>query len=365
MKIAILHDWLNQKVGGAESVLIKLSKMYPDADIYTIVYNKKKFEGLLDEKRIKTSHLQKMPSFIKRRPKLLLPFIKKAIQKWDLSEYDLVISSSSAWVKNANIPNSVRHVCYCYSPARMLWDSWPKYMYDLKIGSLGRLYVTSLASRLRLWDYYQSQNSIEFIAISEHVKNRITKFYHKDSKVIYPPVSMPTHTDNENQKRDYYLIISVLSKYKNIELAVRAFKDSGKNLVIAGDGPDIKRLKKIAEGFENIIFLGRVDNSHKDKLLKEAKAFIFCNIEDFGITMVESISLGTGVIALRGGGAQEIVIENKTGIFYDNTNEESLNRAIVKYEKSIDFKSVNGGYARSKFSEEKFEEHFRGVIDAK
>jgi len=368
MKVAILHDWLNQKVGGAEAVLFKIAEMYPEADIYTIIYNPKKFDKYLMGRNIKTSKLQKLPKFFKKRPKLLLPFVKKAVESWDLSEYDLIISSSSAWVKNANIPIEARHVCYCYSPARMLWDSWPKYVDEIKMGPVLRFYVIELASKLRIWDYYKSQEGTEFIAISDHVSERIKKFYRLDSLVIYPPVNLEPFINpvKDTTKKDYYLIVSILSKYKNIELAIKAFKDSGKNLVIAGDGPDLRRLKEIAANNENIVFLGRVSDSHKIRLMREAKGFVFTNIEDFGITMVESIASGTGVIALSGGGANEIIKDGETGVFYKEPNEEYLNRAIVKYEKTV----LNGGkfnndYILKKFSDNVFKEKFKEAIDAK
>lgn len=366
MKIAIVHDWLNQKVGGAESVVFELAKMYPKADIYTLVYNPKKFDNFLEGRKIKTSRLQKFPGFIKKRPKLLLPFIKKAVEKWDFSGYDLVITSSSAWVKNITVPNSTRHVCYCYSPARMLWDSWPKYVDEQKIGPITKFYITRLASKLRLWDYYMAQKGTEFIAISKHVSDRISKFYHQPSKVIFPPVDL-NHFNNTNyEKKDYYLILSVLAKYKNIELAVRAFKDSGKNLVIAGDGPDMARLQELAANSKNITFLGRISDEDKIKLMSEARGFIFCNLEDFGITMVESIAAGTGVVALRGGGASEIIKEGQTGLFYEQANEESLNRAIVKYEKEVLKKEkFNNKHVFEMFSTDKFESEFKKAINEK
>jgi glycosyltransferase involved in cell wall biosynthesis len=366
MKVAIVHDWLNQKVGGAESVLFELAEMYPKADIFTLVYNPKKFDSQLKERKVNTSRLQKFPSFIKKRPKLLLPFIKKSIEKWDFSEYDLVITSSSAWVKNINLKDSTKHVCYCYSPARMLWDSWPKYIYDQNLGPVARFYITRLASKLRLWDYYMSQRKIEFIAISKHVADRIAKFYHKKSIIIFPPVDLAKYKNLPKvDKKDFYLIVSVLAKYKNIELAIKAFKDSGKSLIIAGDGPDINRLKEVAGEAKNIAFEGRVSEHRKLELMVQAKGFIFCNVEDFGITMVESIAAGTGVVALRGGGAGEIVKESKTGIFYDEPNEESLNRAIVKYESSILKKQTfNNQYVFDEFSVEKFKKEFMKVINA-
>ena len=230
MKIAIVHDWLNQKVGGAESVLFELADMYPKADIFTLVYNDKKFRQHLSGRKIYKSRLQRFPWFMKKHPKLLLPFIKKAVEKWNFSDYDLVITSSSAWVKNITVPENTRHLCYCHTPARMLWDSWPGYIDQMKLPFVLRLYLIRLASRLRLWDYYQSQRNTEFIANDNYVAERIKKFYRKPSQVIYPPVKTKELIPEGNvNKKDYYVIVSVLSNYKNIQLAIKAFIKNGKN----------------------------------------------------------------------------------------------------------------------------------------
>lgn len=326
MKVAIVHDWLNQKVGGAENVLFELANLYPEADIYTLVYNPRLFDNLIDPKRIVYSRLQAYPKFIRNRPQLLLPLIQKAVSAWDFSGYDIVISSSTAWVKNINLQGSTRHICYCHSPARMLWDSWPKYLTRYKLGPVRRYYVTKLASKLRLWDYYHSQDNVEFLANSNYVAGRINKFYNQPSKVVFPPVDVVgLRAKSDQEKSDYYLVLSVIAPYKNIELAVRAFIQSGKQLIIAGEGADLFRLKSLAVESPNIKFTGRVANDQKRELLQKARGFIFCSVEDFGITMVESIAAGTPVIALRGGGAKEIINEGKTGCFFEESD-----RNIVK-----------------------------------
>lgn len=360
MKIAIVHDWLNQKVGGAESVLFELSRMYPDADIFTLIYSPEHFDRYLANRKVTTSILNSLPRFIRSRPQLLLPFIKRAVTRWDFAGYDVVISSSTAWVKNISLPKGVKHISYCHSPARMLWDSWPKYLDKFQLGPMRKYFVTKLASGLRLWDYYQSQNGTKFIANSHYVADRISKFYHQPSVVIYPPVNLIETTKNSNQKKDFYLIISVLSQYKNIELAIRAFRINGRELVIAGDGPNAENLKKMAQGVGNIRFTGRVDDDYKQQLYLQARAFIFCSIEDFGITMVESISANTPVLALRGGGAEEIIKENKTGAFFDQPDEQALNRCIDQFEQTFNHATkLNNRYIQ------KFEtQHFVSSIQA-
>jgi len=355
MKIAIVHDWLNQKVGGGENVVFELAEMYPKADIFTLVYNPKKFDQYLSNRTIIESRLKYFPGFLKKRPKLLLPFIKNAIDRWSFDEYDVVISTSSAWAKNIKFNKPTRHICYCFSPARMLWDSWPSYMTNQKLGPIGRFYITRLVSKLRLWDYYQAQNGTQFIAISDYIAGRIKKYYHRDSTVVYPPVDVTNFVGSKSQKEPYYLVLSVLAKYKNIELAIKAFSSSGHRLIIAGDGPDSQRLRDMSLGANNISFVGRVSDAEKAKLLAGAKGFVFCSIEDFGITMVESIAAGTGVIALAGGGAKEIVKDGQTGVFYDSPDEASLNRAIVKYEATIlKAGSFNNSYVFDKFNKDKF-----------
>jgi len=363
MKIAIVHDWLNQKVGGAENVLFELADMYPKADIYTIIYNPKKFNYRLKNRNIIKSWLQFMPGFIKKRPKLLLPFVKSAVTRWDFEGYDLVISSSSAWVKNITVPQKTSHICYCHTPARMLWDSWPGYIDDMRIGPILRFYLVRLASKLRLWDYYQSQTRLEFVANSQYIARRINKFYHKSAKVVHPPVDTDGMDTASSSSKNYYLVLSVLSKYKNIDLAVQAFKSNGKNLVVAGDGPEIDNLKSLAKGHNNIQFVGRVEDSKKRELMQEARGFIFCSIEDFGITMVESIASNTPVIALKGGGALEIINEGNTGMFFDSPTVESLNGAISKYERTFGSKhKIDNKYIFSEFSKAKFEKNIREIV---
>lgn len=364
MKIAIVHDWLNQKVGGGENVVFELAELYPQADIFTLVYNPKKFDQYLANRTIIESRLRYFPNFIKKRPKFLLPFIKNAIGNWSFDDYDVVISTSSAWAKNINFNKPTRHICYCFSPARMLWDSWPKYMTNQELGAIRSFYITRLVSKLRLWDYYQAQNGTEFIAISDYIATRIQKYYHQTSKVLYPPAALAKYVDLKTPKEGYYLVLSVLAKYKNIELAINSFKASGHKLVIAGDGPDSHRLQILADGADNISFTGRVSDAKKRSLLAAAKGFVFCSIEDFGITMVESIAAGTGVIALRGGGANEIIRDGQTGVFFDSPNEESLNRAIVRYEATIlKARTFNNGYVFNKFDSNQFRSAIKKVVD--
>jgi glycosyltransferase involved in cell wall biosynthesis len=365
MKIAIAYDWLNIKVGGGEQTLFEVAKLFPQADIFCLVYNAKNFDTYLGDRNIITSRLNKFPRFLKKRPNLLLPFIKKSVQYLDFSGYDLVISVSSAWVKNINVPNTTCHISYCYSPARMMWDSWPGYLNTqkfgpFKVGAITRYLVTKKISKLRLWDYYQSKNIYEFIAISKYISARIYKYYKRNSKIVYPPVKI-YNLPVKKPVRDYYLCVSTLSKYKNISLVIDAFKNNGLNLVIAGSGPEQANLMQQAAAYSNISFKGRVSEQIKIELLQNAKAFIFPGLEDFGIAPVEALSVGTPVIALRGGGLLETVEDGVSGILFNTPTTKSLNEAINKLNQTkFDAKKLHN--FATKFSEAKFKKEFPKTI---
>lgn len=328
-KILLIHDWLNTKDGGAEAVLYALLAIYPEADVATLIYNRRMFGARLSGRRIQTSFLQRFPSFLKRRPHLLLPWIKQAVENIDTTGYDIVIAASSAWVKNVSLQEGQRCLVYCHSPARMLWDSWPAALNHRTRNGLVRLYVTWLASRLRLWDYYESQDKRrEFVANSQTVANRITKFYHRDAQVIVPPVTLPPTVAAEKEK--YWIVVSVLSEYKNIALAIETCKRRKERLLIVGDGPDRQRLEGIAGGSEYIEFRGRVDEQEKWRLVAAARGFLFCSVEDFGIAPVESLGCGTPVVGLRAGGLTETIQDGKTGILYAEPTVEDLDEAMSR-----------------------------------
>lgn len=367
MRVALVYDWLNAKVGGGEQTFFEIARLYPDADIHCLVYNKKLFDEHLGGRKIATSRLNRRPGFIKKRPYLMLGGIKKAVDKLDFSGYDLVISVSSAWVKNINVPNGTCHISYCFSPARMIWDSWPKYLDTqrlgpFRVGPVGRFFITKRVSKLRLWDYYQSKNVFEFVAISNFIAGRIKKYYHRESQVVYPPVTT-FGLPELSQTREYYICVSTLSAYKNIELVIETFKNNKLPLIIVGDGPDRSRLESLANNASNIVFKGRVDETEKIELLQSAKAFIFPSLEDFGIAPVEALSCGTPVVALRGGGLLETVIEGKTGVFFDQPTSQSLQSAIDKITKTkFDAKTLH--IAAEKFSQAAFDKDFRATIDS-
>lgn len=365
MKVAVVHDWLNQKVGGAEFVLFEIMKQYPEADLFALTYNRKAFRLYLGMREVHTSFLQHMPRFLKQRPQYLLPFVRRAVTSFDFAGYDLVISNSTAWAKNVRVPKGVKHLSYCHSPARMIWDSWPGYL-DAKgvkhsvLGSIKRFFITKMASRIRLWDYYATSGIDLIVGNSRYITRRIKKFYGVEAPVLYPPVDASAR-DHLPSEEHYYLVLSVLSRYKNIDLAVEAFKSNGKNLVIAGDGPDRNRLVALAEGAENIIFEGRVNDQRRDELMAGAEAFIFPSIEDFGITPVEAMSFGTPVIALKGGGLMETVEDSVSGVIFDRPTASELGAAVSRAE-NVSWQRERIQQVAKNFTKEKFAKNLSNYV---
>jgi len=365
-KIALIHDWLNVKVGGAEYVFFELAKLYPEADLFALVCNKKLFRPHLAGRKVHTSFLQILPGFVKRRPFLMLPLVKLAVGSFKLRGYDLVVTNSTAWVKNVTVAKGTKHICYCHSPARMIWDSWPVYldsqhMGPFRLGPVSRFVITAIVSRLRLWDYYAAKNIDVFLANSRYIASRIQKTYGRSAEVLYPPVQLLQKPEQEDKRGDYYLILSVLSRYKNIELAIEACKTSGRELIIAGEGPDKERLEILARGNKSISFVGYVSPERRTQLMSQAKGFLFPSIEDFGMTPVEAMSVGTPVIALRGGGLAETVIEGKTGLFFETASVDNLNEALTRFE-SIAWQPTVIIHQAEQFGPRIFEEHLSQII---
>lgn len=318
MKIALIHDWLNN-LGGAERVLIELHNIFPKAPVYALFYNKKFVREFLPEAKIRTSSLQKIP-FISKLYKYLFFLMPSAIETFDLSDFDIAISSSVIFSKGLVLKPKTKHICYCYSPTRFLWDRHAEYERRGWLATLSR-------HLLRIWDRQASDRVDEFVAISKHVQLRIKKYYNKESKIIYPPTSTVITTPRVVMTKSvnnlgYYLIVSRLYPHKNIDIAINAFNKLGYELVIIGDGPTKKDLKKIAG--KNIKILGYKKDSEVREYYQNCKAFIMPQEEDFGLTPLEAMSFGKPVLALRKGGVLETVVEGMTGEFFDDPIPEAL-----------------------------------------
>ncbi|MCX6812738.1 MAG: glycosyltransferase [Candidatus Berkelbacteria bacterium] len=366
MRVAIIHDYLT-KLGGAEEVLKVLHKLYPTAPIFTLLYDKtgtkNQFENGYD---IRPSNLQKLPRAIRNRQKLLLSRFPKAIEKFDLSGFDVVISSSNSFAHGVITNPKTLHITYCYSPTRYLWDWAPQYLKENNIGfGAAGIFIRNLLSKVRLWDFNASKRTDEFIAISKTVAARIKKYYRRDSTVIYPPAATRKYLDNDRKVEDFYLIVSRLSPYKNIDLAIRACNQLKKSLYIVGEGADKKRLENLAG--PTIKFLGWQTDETKIELFKHARAFIFPGEDDFGLTPVESMAAGRPVIALNSGGSTETVVAGKTGEFFDDAkNPKDLIDAINRLEKNYSNYSIENCQSQAgKFSTEIFIKNFSEFVNEK
>lgn len=359
MKVAIVHDWLTT-MGGAEKVILELKRIFPEAPIYTLVYNKNKLGAYFDKYEIKTSYLQKNP-LAKKKHQLFFKYMPRAFEEFDLSEFDLIISSSSAFAKGVITPPHSIHVCYCHTPPRYIWDLTHEYLKDYNI--LVKKYLEKNFHYLRIWDGIAANRVDYFIANSFYVAQRIKKFYKRESKVIYPPVDTDYFTPSEDGKiEDYYLIVSRLVAYKRVDIAIEAFNHLSKRLIIVGDGPEFKKLKGLAKN--NIEFLGYQPDDVIRDLYRHCKALIFPGVEDFGIVPVEVQACGRPVIAFRRGGTLETVEENRTGLFFNDQKSDSLIDAIYKFEKNI--QNFDPNHIRShaeKFSTDRFKNEFKNFVN--
>lgn len=326
MRIALVHEYLNQ-FGGAERVLQVLSSFFPDAPIYTLFYDIGATGRVFEGKEIRTSFLQKAP-LIKKYHRLFPLFMPIAIEQFDFSDFDVVISISSSFAKGIITKPQTKHICYCLTPPRFLWDDSQKFMDDFGYPQFVKNIFPPLITYLRLWDREASFRVDKFVAISNFVKERVKKYYSRDSDVIYSPVN----TDKfyiSSDIGDYFFMVGRHVSYKKFDLAIKVFNKLGWSLKVAGVGPETDRLKKLARN--NIEFLGLVSDEKLADLYSHARAFVFPQEEDFGITPLESMASGRPVIAYRGGGAVETVREGETGIFFNKQTVESLVETLQEF----------------------------------
>jgi len=342
MKIALIHDWLVTK-SGAEKVLKEIYKLCPDSDIFTIVNflsQKDKKNIFIDEKndskkysknpKIITSFVQKLP-FAKKYFRYYFPLFPKAIESFDLSSYDLIISSSWGFAKGVKKHKNQIHICYCHTPIRYAWDLHDEYTKDLFF--IKKILAKPSLKYIRAWDIASLDRVDFFIANSKFVANRIKKIYSKNAKVIYPPLDIDKFNICK-EKSDFYLSVSRLVAYKKTRLIIEAFNEMpNKTLLVIGQGEQYEILKKIAK--ENIHILGFVDEKALSYYMQKAKAFVYAGIEDFGIVFSEALASGTPIVAFDGGGAKKIVDGKKNGLLFRKQDKESIKQAIKKFENMI------------------------------
>jgi glycosyltransferase involved in cell wall biosynthesis len=353
MRVAIVHYWLLGMRGG-EKVVEALCRLAPEADIFTLFYDPEKVSPLIRSHRVTASFLNPLRSYYRS----LLPLMPLALEHFDLRGYDLVISSESGPAKGVLTDSNARHVCYCHTPMRYLWDLYPAYLHEFTRSRMKRTLMAPLASYLRLWDLATAARVDDFVSNSENVRRRIWKTYRRVAEVVHPPV--PVETFRCEPSEDYYLIVSELVPYKRIDIAVKVFQQSGRKLCVVGEGPEFARLRNGAPA--NIEFCGRVSDEQLRGLYARCRAFLMPGEEDFGITAVEAVASGKAVIALGRGGVLEIV-PAEGAFFYDSPDEASLSGAVRRFEdaeSSVSPQTLQAAAAR--FSEMAFDEKMGRIL---
>lgn len=336
LKIAIVYDRVN-KFGGAERVLSVLHEMFPNAPLYTSVYNERTASWAHDFKKIHTSFLQKIP-ILKNYHELMGWLMPIAFEQFNFNQYDLVISVTSEAAKGIITGTNTFHVCYCLTPTRYLWSGYEEYFNNIILRFFSRLVV----NYLKWWDKVASQRPDEIIAISTEIQRRIKKYYDRDSEIIFPPVNLRLRkksflrgprSESASQNffdEGYFLYVGRLVGYKKVDLLIDTFNELDLPLVIIGEGSQKKWLKIKAK--KNIKFIDHVSDEKLDIYYQKARAFLMPQDEDFGITSIEAQSFGVPVIAYKKGGALDTVIDGVTGIFFEQQTKEDLKKAIAKFD---------------------------------
>jgi len=357
MKVALVHDWLTGRRGG-EKVLEVFAELFPDADIYTLFHFKGSQHPSIEKRKIFVSFLQKFP-FVRTHYRYYLPLFPVAIESFDLSSYEIIISTSHCVAKGAIPSPEAIHLCYCFTPMRYAWDLYHYYFGKGRISIFKRMIASPVVSYLRLWDVASSFRVHSFAADSNYVAKRIKKYYGRDAWVIHAPVDSDFFIPGEGNG-DYFLIVSALVPYKKIDLAIEVFKKRKEKLLIVGNGPELKKLKRLAS--ENVLFLGSVSDEKLLQLYQNARAFLLPGIEDFGIAPLEAQACGVPVIAFGRGGALETVKDGETGIFFFEQSIDSLNDAIDRFE-NMEFNKSEIRKWAEKFSYQNFKEKIKDWIE--
>ncbi|MDI6890033.1 MAG: glycosyltransferase family 4 protein [Thermodesulfovibrionales bacterium] len=363
MKVAIVHDWLVTPAG-AERVLEEILEIYPEADLFSLIdFLPVSQRYFIKNKKVQTSFIQNLP-FAKKKYRSYLPLMPFAVEQFNLSGYDLIISSSHAVAKGILTNSNQLHICYCYTPMRYAWELYHQYLKESELEKGMKAFVVkAVLHYLRIWDHTTVNRVDHFVTLSKYVANRIRRVYGREAKVIYPPVDIEKF-QMCSEKDNFFLTASRMVPYKKIDLIAEAFSETGLPLIVIGDGPDFEKVKRKAK--KNVTFLGYQKDDTLKEYLQKARAFIFAAEEDFGILPVEAQACGTPVIAYGAGGILETVAEGKTGIFFKEQTVESLIEAINEFQKRQDqFDCLEIRRNAERFSRERFKEEFKEFVDRK
>lgn len=361
-RVAIVHDWVTGMRGG-EAILDVICELFPKADLFTLLQTDFKMSpGILNGRPVHTSWLQKLMKFgaVRHGYRKLLPLFPSAVESLDLSPFDLVLSNTHCVAKGVRKKPGALHIAYVSTPMRYIWDMFDEYFGPGKSGFLTTFAARSMRSYLQRWDVATTSGVDALIANSRFVEKRIREFWTRDSTVIHPFVETAKFLDRFDEPKDYYLIVSAFAPYKRIDLAIEAFRRSGRRLVIVGKGQNERQLRRLAKGSANIQFLGGLSDESLGELYRKARALIFPGLEDFGITPLESLYNGRPVIAYGKGGLLDTVTA-ETGVFFAEQTAEALEGALVEFEK----RSFDPAVCRARamlFTREVFREQYKQFL---
>jgi glycosyltransferase involved in cell wall biosynthesis len=359
MNVALVHDWLTGMRGG-EKCLEVLCELFPDAPIYTLLHNTGAMSPLIESKKIVTSFIDSLPKK-KEKYRSYLPLFPVAMEQFDFSEFDLVISTSHAVAKNAKVRSDALHICYCHTPMRYVWEMYDQYFGKEHAGVVTRAAMTMIRPFLRTWDVRTANRVHYYIANSENVRNRIQRYYKRDAAVIFPPVDTEQFTLSTTDE-GYYLMVTAMVPYKRVDLAIDVFNRTGEKLLIVGKGTETKKLQTMSKS--NIEFLGWKSDEELALLYRGCKALIFPGEEDFGIVPLEAMATGKPVVAFGKGGALETVIEGKTGVFFNEQTSDALSSALIAL-KAITFNPDAIRAHALQFSRRHYKQKMKDFIDEK
>ncbi len=361
MKVAIIHYWLLTMRGG-EKVLEELCKMFPDADIFTNVYNPSKISQTIKSHKIYTTKVNNYP-FAKKLYQKYMPFMPNALMELDLTSYDLIISSESGPAKGICPNPNAFHICYCHTPMRYIWDMYHEYFN--KSNPIVKYFMKKMIPSLRQWDVISSNFVDHFVANSSFVQKRILRYYNREADVIYPPCNIQKFSNVERAPQDFYLFFGQLVGYKRADLAIEACIKAKRKLVIIGDGKSKEAKKYSKSGI--VMFTGRISDEQIAQYFSQAKALIFPGIEDFGIIPVEANSAGCPVLAYKKGGAIDSIKDGETGLFFEEQTVESLVECILKFEQIESNFTNREKYTKhvQQFSNEQFIQKMEKIISEK
>jgi glycosyltransferase involved in cell wall biosynthesis len=357
-RVAIVHEWLTIP-GGSEQVVLELLDMFPAAELFTSIYDPAPWPAMITDRRVHASALNRIPGAKRHYPKLL-PLMDRAFRSFDLSGFDLVLSSNHACAKNVRTPAGTLHVCYCHTPMRYAWEEG--FLEGEEVGRITRLALPRLLARLRRQDLAGAASPDLFVANSRHVAERIERYYGRSAEVVHPPVDIEHFLELERAAEDFYLVFGRVVPYKRVDLAVAACDRLGRRLKVAGDGRALRGIREAGGELDTIEFLGRVGDDERDRLLSGARAILFPGEEDFGIVPVEAQAAGVPVIAYGVGGARESVLDGRTGVLFAEQQPDSLAEAIGRFERlELDERDIRENARR--FGRQRFQREMAAAIE--